>query len=313
MFLRGYAQLASVMLLLGLARAGFVFSLSVLDASQLDPNPSLHGFACLSPMPLIVDLAKVNSSVFLRSFVCLELSLPALDSAGLDSFASLRQLLRLESAAFPVGLGRIGFCFPLSVLQHCHLDSPLPLHSLSHLGFTLFVLDYAHMEFSVFLHSFSHASLSLSALNFVKMGLLLSARSSARIELLVLAIGCSRVGLAFSLFVIDAGHLELSTPVRSIVRMALSAFALDLLHSGSLVSMQAHGRVGRCVSIYDRSTFDFFLLVLDFAMTGFLSSLRSFVHLGVPLLTFDTCQLDFVLPLRSLARGDLLLLIFGLV
>ena len=69
MFLRGYAQLASVMLLLGLARAGFIFSLSVLDASQFDPSPSLHSFTCLSPMPLIVDLAGVNSSVFLRSFV----------------------------------------------------------------------------------------------------------------------------------------------------------------------------------------------------------------------------------------------------
>ena len=313
MFLRGYAQLASLMLLLGLARAGFVFSLSVLDASQLDPNPSLHSFACLSPMPLIVDLAGVNSSVFLRSPVCLELSLPVADSSRLDSFASMRQLLRLESTAFPVGLGRIGFCFPLSVLEDCHLDSPLPTHSLSHPGFILFALDYAQMEFSVFLHSLSQASLSLSALNFAEMGLLLSARSSARIELLLLAIGCSRVGLAFSLFVIDTGHLELSTPVRSFVRMALSAFALDLLHSGSLVSMQAYGRVGSRVSICDRSTFDFFLLILDFAMGGFSASLRSFVHLGIALSAFDTCQPDFVLLLRSLARGDFLLLIFGLV
>ena len=96
--------MAFPLLLFGLARLGFVFSLFLVDAAHFDFLPLVHSFLCLSLVLLVLDTANMDSSVSLRSSSHLEVSSPALSSTGVDSLMLVRQLACSESGFLVLGM-----------------------------------------------------------------------------------------------------------------------------------------------------------------------------------------------------------------
>ena len=112
---------------LGLSCPGFVFVLSVTDASRF-------GFL-----------------VSVRQLTCCGSSLSVLNFGHFDSSILLRNSVRVGSILSLFGMCWVGF--PLFVFHHCTVGSSLLLHSFSWLGFMLFPVDMIFVGFMMFLRS----------------------------------------------------------------------------------------------------------------------------------------------------------------
>lgn len=184
MLLRNFAQVGFLLFLLGLSRAGFVFSLSVIDSTTLDfsmlPKSSGHPGLVLS----VFNFADVELLLFVRSFICVELACSVVGLARIGSVYSLSVLDKttLEPLLFVQSFSCLGFALP--VLSFSTVSSSLPLRSISCLGFSVLVFGKSQFE------------LSVSALDWITVGFPISVQSRAR--------------TASYLFVLSFGHLGLS-------------------------------------------------------------------------------------------------------
>lgn len=118
--LRQHAQVESVVLLVGLSCADFVFSLSVLFASHLDPSLSLRSLACVDLVMSALNLGQLGSSVLTRNYARVNLSMSV------------------------AGTVRLGLSPPL--LSGLHMDSTLSVRSYARLELVMLVLDRAHID-----------------------------------------------------------------------------------------------------------------------------------------------------------------------
>ena len=115
------------MLLLGLSRAGSVFSPSLVDVTTLGSLPSARSMARLELLLSILKHQHIGFSLFTQSHTCFELIVP---SSGSGNSGSL-----------------------LLVLDYVLLGLLPSTQSFAHCGLALPTLDFLHLGFSVLSHS----------------------------------------------------------------------------------------------------------------------------------------------------------------
>lgn len=169
------------MSILGLARFGSLFSLSILDSAVLGSSMSVRSFARLGSSISILNFVHVGASFSLRSFG------------------------RMGSSLSLFGLTRFGSLFSLSVMDCIHLGASLAIRSFAKFGASLSVLDFVTLSSSVSVRSFARFGSSLSVLDFVHFASSMSMRSFCRL------------GSAIS--ILDFAHIGSSLSVRSFARI----------------------------------------------------------------------------------------------
>eukprot|EP00913_Durusdinium_trenchii_P009304 g8743.t1 len=313
MLLRGL-----MLLVLGLTRAGFVFSPSVVDTANLGSAPLPRSFSHPGLAALILGFEHLESSVSLRCFACLEFScsvlgllrmglpLLVLDSAppGFSSsvqsstcseslpfilgFGQVEPLMPLRSHAcldlpvFLLGLSRIGLVFMLPVFEKVSFGSNLPLRSFAWSGSATLVVGFSHSNSSSSLRGFACAGPAIS----------------------VLGSSC----LSSSPFVLDFVTVGFLTPTRSVSRMDLAMFALQVAHVGLPLFLRGYVWLGSQLLVMGMSRVGsiFVLPVMEGTKLGFATFLHSFArlsHVGLVILVLDGCTLGLALSLHSFFRS----------
>ena len=301
------------------------FSLFLLDMALIDLFMSLQ-----SP-------ARLDSSVSLFDVGCLGPPLP------LQSFA------RCGLTPFVVGLTCADFVFLLFVLDDCSLGPPLPvqspicsdfvvpapdfLHSDSALflrslcqtelpvsayksalmGSPLFLLGEAHPESLFFAQSFSHLGVFTSMFESASSGFVSSMRSFVRPDFAVSLLGSSRVGLVFSMLVVDMNQLDFVLLVKSFIHMDSLMPVFDFSEVDLLLPLRSLAQMGLTSLVLLVSHIDsvFSLLVMDMLPLESLMSSHSFGQVGLLLLLFDMMKAGSMLLPQSPARLDLTLFVLG--
>ena len=294
-----------------------------------DLAASVLGKAPLDFMVPIIELAKSEPSISLRSPARLDSALLALDCGAVGPSPFARQLVHLGSSASLLGLSRLGSVSSLPVVSSASFGSPLSPHSLARSGLLPSVLNYAHLEPTLLLQamtqpgssvsiygvcsfqyaaampvlcqltlgsqtllrSFACLGLAISVVDFAHIGPSMFTRSSARTELSAFLTGLSRVG--FSLLVILSTHPELSTFIKSFNHLEPSVLAMLLAHTGLPTSPRSHSCIGFAASAAGlcNSGSIFSPSVIDKSNLDSFLPTRSFAHCD-----FDTSVSDLLRP-----------------
>ena len=272
--LQGHAKMELVMLVIGLMRVGFVFSLSVIDSAYFGSPTSLQGSSKLGLVMLLADHVASGPTIPLRSFSRLGSTLFVLDFSKVDPSLLLHQIARVGLTLSLCGLSRLGPFVP--VLDLAKLDLLLPLRSSACPGPLVLILDSGHPDFSAFIRDF------------------------ARLEFSVPTLGISRADFVSFLPLIDRTHLDPSMPLRSPACLESAVLLLDhnvpesspFAHSfaqlgplilvlfatdlGPALPSRQFAHVALSLSVFGLSRLGSFLSPLDVATMGSFPSLRSF-------------------------------------
>ena len=282
---RSPAHLGFSFLLIGSSCVGSVFSLSVIESSQLGSMLFLHSYSCLGLVlpaldflhlefssPLrghtyfgflflvfgmtkpasqlsVLDFVTTAFSVSLRSPARLGSSLLVLDFAHVDSPVLVRSFVHPGLVASTLGVARLGFIFSLLVVDYTFSDSLLSARSMLWLEPTLSVLDFLHPDLSMSPQSFAYMGSGMLALDFLHMGSLASLRSHIYPGSITPAFGMSRAGFVFPLSVIECARLGPFSSVHSLACSDLAVLAFDLLHLGFHIPLKSSSCPGSIVSV----------------------------------------------------------------
>ena len=263
--LRELARLEASTLIFGIARAGSVFFLPVVDKVQLGFPPLLRSSAR-------VDLFLLASNSASPGFFVSSQSPARLGPATFVSACSssgppppLRGPGQPGFTVFVSGTARLGPIFFLPVAAHAHLGFSLSLRSFARVGPACFVCASAHLGFLASSRSLAQLDVPVPVPMFSHLGLSMPSRSLGRAGSLVLVFGASRSG-------------SVSAPS-----------VPDLLQLGSLLSLRAHARPGPSASI------------TDFLAPGSFASSRSPACPGPTSLLADCAKVGLPPPPQSLS------------
>lgn len=314
---RNPARAEPSVLAFGLSRPGFVFVLSVVDRTCLDPSVSVHSPSQIDfPMPTS-DHAHVGLAVPSRGLCCVELLVfvlatcsvgffpPVMDFAFVDSSMLLRSLTRLDLAMFPFDAQSISLSMFLQ--SSARLEPSVLLPGLSRAGpvFVLSVIDMALLGFSLLVRSCVCLGSGPSMVDASALGSLTFLKSFTCLGFVVLVVGLSRVGFVSLLSVIDKVHFDPSSLIQSFG------------HLDSLVLVVDFAMVGSPALIRSPACPDSALPMLDFSKMESAMSLRSSLRVGLlvlptgsswvgsvsSLLVIDDSHLGFIIFCRSAERG----------
>ena len=167
-----------------------------------------------------------------------------------------------------------------------HIGSLLPLQSCGRTEFVLSAFDFLNLDFLLPLQSCSCASSPLSVFS-SSFGLLLSSPDSFQLELLLLlhSMACfgfrptapDFVAMGPILFSKSYSHLDFCFVAFDVLRLEISCFVPDLLHSGTFIPFKSCVRAGPMILAFSHLQMDFMLFTLDCATLDLMLSLRSFV------------------------------------
>lgn len=300
----------------GLSYLGFIFFLSVIDATHFDPvlfaRSFAHpGFAALAsdlaafglptsfhssghlepalsalgpvrvnPTPSIVDVDHVGFTASVRSFARSGSAALAPDPVHFGSPTPAKSLVRLGSAALTSGIQRPGSLYSLPVIDKAMLGPPLSLHSPACSESASLVLD------------------------FLRPGPSLSVRGSVRLGLLAPMAGLSRAGSVFPLLISDCREVEPSLLLRSPAWLDLSLSTSYAAHLEPLLLLRSSSRLDSQVLLSGVMCVGLALLVFNICTLGSLMSLRSFACLGPTISALDLAHMGSSLSTHSYGRLD---------
>ena len=348
MLLHSYVRVGLALLCWGLSRIGFVFALSVLDATQLGSLLSVRCFTCLDSfaftlnfahvdfpsfvrnhlqpaLPMFVfGIVRVNSSVSIFDFGITDFSLSlhspaqldspllALDFAKLDFPFLLRQFTHLEPAASIFGLSRAGFVFSLFLVDAATFSSLLSIQSLTCMGFAAPAMDFLRLDFSISIRSSGRVGSAVSAFDFLRLDFALFLRSYSRLDPSAFIPGLTRFDFLPSVF--DAMTLGFTLSLQSHAYLGPSSPALDVAHMGLLTLVRNPVCFDFFVSVFgcSRPGSVFSLPVMDTVTIGSSFSPHSFARFGSFVLTLDFVKIDSSLLLRQFAYAEPTVFLFGL-
>ena len=346
--LRQLACLDLGVLIFGLSRAGFVFSLLVVDRTNFEPSMSPRNYAHLGSVAPALDLLHLGPPVFMRCFCQAGFAMSASDYLRPDSTLFLQSSSRTEPTAFVLGRARTE---PLvSLLDWITMDFSLSLQSPAHLSPTSSALDFAHMDLlpsvrdpacfdffssavgcvrsgSVFSlspmdvmtiasfmlsRSFARLGSLLPTSDFAKLDFPALLRQLAQLESPVLVVGLSRVGFVFALSTVDVACGGFPLPLRSLAQMDLFLLASDFGMLSSSVSLRHFACMGPLLFVCGLSRSELLTSLFD---AGHLDSslfARSFTRLGLFLLVLDVAHCDLSMLTRDFVRPESAILVSGL-
>ena len=256
--LQAPGKMELVLLVFGLTRVGFVFSLSVIDSALFGFLASLQSSAKLGLALLLADHVASDPTIPLHSFARSGSTLFVLDLSKFDPSLPLHQHARLGLTLSLCGLFRLGPFMPLFDLAKFELA--LSLRSSACPGPLVLILEFSHPDFLTFIHDF------------------------ARLEFSLPTSGISRADFVFFLPVIDSTHLDLSILLRSAACLESALLVLD------------HSVIESSPFPHSFAQLGLFILVLFATSPGPALPLRQFAHVALSLSVFGLSQLGSFLP-----------------
>ena len=313
--LQSFGQTGSPLSLAGVARLDP--SLFVLDAVTMASSLSLRSPARSDLVLLVLDLGHLEFLLSIRSMARCDLMMPAfsqtrlgflalaLDFAHFDFLPFLQSFSKPDLVVFALDFLRME---PLLFFRSFGCAEPLlSAFGTACTGSSLLVLDFLHLGLSLLPRQSAHLGPVVLVLDLLKLGFPSSMRSHARMDSIASTLGLTRTGSVFSLSVISSAHLELLLLTQALGCLELVVFVLDFLRSDSSSSVRSSARFGLAFSVCGRLQLGSSLLVLEHAMLGFPTSIRSFARSGSALSVFDFLHLA---PLPSAQSFDHLELTF---
>eukprot|EP00435_Cladocopium_sp_Y103_P006375 s4706_g2.t1 len=234
------AQLDSFLLLLELARPGFV--LLALDCAVSGSTTSLRSIACFDLLILLLEASTLGLLMFMQSYSHMGFRLPAIGLTRTGSvFAlSLMGAIHVEPSSFIRSLARPDSC--MLVLDFTKSDFLVSLRDVTHSGFTLscfglsragfiFALsltDAAHMDLSLLAQSLTHIAFFTLTCDFSNVGLALFSKNLGRLSSTIFVMGMSCI--ASSLLILCSMQVGPPVLVQSFAHSALAVFACGFEH-----------------------------------------------------------------------------------
>ena len=329
MFCRQYSRIESAVSVFGLSRVGFVFLLSVIDASTSGSLASVRSFARLGSALFTLDFSNVESLMLVHNYVrvglallCWGLSrigfvfaLSVIDATQLGSLLSVRCFTCLDSVAFTLGFDHIDF--PSFVRNHLQPALTMFVLGMVRVDSSVSIPDFGTVDFSLFLHSPAQLDSALLALNYAKLDFPFLLRQFAHLEPTASIFGLSRAGSVFPLFLVDAATFSSLLSLQGHACMGSVAPALDLLRPDLSISTRSCGRVGSAASAFDFLRLDLALflrshsrldpspLIPGVTRFGFLASLFDGITLGSTLSLQSHAYLGPLSPVLDVAHMGL--------
>ena len=323
LLLRGFVYLSSSLLALRNVKLGIFISAS--DWACLDSPSSTHGFAHFELAAAVLNHQNPDLALLLKGlgrtgfaisafglhWLELPVFVPSLLHSG--SFLLLRGPTCPEIPSLVPNFVHIGLSLLLQspsrldslmfVLDLCDTESLLPVRSLScpdlsllvtglicfEFVSSLLVIDAARFELALSPHSPSWPELFLSVLSSGSADPLLLTKGFSWLGVALLLSGSMRADSLFALLVMDVSHSGAFLSMQSFAKADLAAFVLDPACAGTSMPTQCPQRP------------DSLMLICGS------------VHSGLSLAVLDFAHLDFLLPIRCMARCDLAPSLNGLV
>eukprot|EP00435_Cladocopium_sp_Y103_P024796 s154_g6.t1 len=180
--MRSCIDLGLATLILGLTRAGSVFSLFVVSSALSEPSLFAKSSACFGFPTLVPDLLHLGFFLPIHSFSGVEftvllfglsragsISSPSLvDVTTLGSLPSAHSMLRLALLLSILDHQHVGFC--LFLQSHTCFELIMPTFGIGNSGSLVLVLDYVLPGLLPSTQSFVRCGLALSTLDFLHLG-----------------------------------------------------------------------------------------------------------------------------------------------
>ena len=273
--------------MLGLSRAGSVFSLSLLEVSQSELLTSLRSFSCgESPTPTM-DLAKVEPILFLQSHAQLGVAAPA------------------------IGMSCLGSVFVLSVIETAWLGFLLSPQSSSRPASCASAPGCIRPGSASPLRSSGKTSSPALALDLLRLEPLLLPRSYNRQDSAMLLVGLSRLELVSFLLVASMSRLGLFLPTRSLAQAGVAVSVLGFSHIGPFAFPRSSGQTGPVTSACSQACSGSPLPALNFVCSELLLLLRSSGRLSLSLPASNHCKAGPAVLLQSYASSGPVPSVFG--
>ena len=274
--------------MLGLSRAGSVFSLSLVEVAQSELLTFLRSFSCAESVASTMDLAKLELILFLQSHA------------------------RPEVAAPAFGMSCLGSVFVLSVIETAWIGLFLSSQSSSRPASCVFAPGCIQPGSASLLRSSGKISSSALALDLLRLESLLLPRGSHRPDSAVLLVGLSRIDFVSFLLVVSSSRLGLFLPTRSLAQPGVVVSALGFSHVGPLPFPRSSGQSGPVMSACSQACSGSPLPVLDFACSDPVLLLRSSGRSSLSLPALNHCKAGAAVLLQSYAISGPVPLVFGL-
>ena len=189
MFVFEYASIGPILSLQSMAHLGPV--LSAFDSAQIDSSLSIRSLICIGltlflngtlRFDVVKELSVVGAcflepSLFIQSFACVGSVSFALDFVSIEFLLLPQGLARLEPSIFVLGMSCMGSL--VSIVDYTQLDSMPSIFGSGQGGSSLLVLSRANLGFPLLPRSSARLESPASALFVVPLDSSLSLRSLA--------------------------------------------------------------------------------------------------------------------------------------
>ena len=313
---RAVAHLGLSAPVVGMARVGFVFFMLVLDLLNLDPFLPVRVSAHPGPPAFIMNYARLELLMLLRSFAHGELALPVFGLVWADPVFSLPVVSTASLGSSPLVRSFVCFEASASCYDYSAIGSAVSMRNSARLGFLMpafggvrsdpppLLLDYAQIGLPMPARSFCKTESSVPTLAFGSPGFVMSPRALSQLGLAASPVGLSRVGSVFFLSVVAAANLGLPLSVQSPARPGSGMPAVRCAAVGSPSLLRHHARPEAFASTVGlaRAGFVFSLPAISHGLLGPLMSLRSTGRSGLLAFAMGSVHSDFSTSFRSMAR-----------
>lgn len=286
--LRGCSCLELSLSLFGMARLGFVFSLSVLKYTHSGSFPSLRILTCPETFPFAIDSLHLSTSSLLQNSGHCSLLSFTFGLARSDTFLVVLNTIHPVSFSSPRTLPRSGITplvpdllhseLFLSFRRFAHTRSLLAVFGSSRTRSTLLVLNLGRLDLIPLSRSFAYLSAFVPMMDLVVFDSLSLMRFLFRSG-----------SVAPTL---DHVHVILMFPSRSFAHSGLASLASNHLHTDSLLLFRSFVRIGAA------------MFTPDYLHLGVMLSLKRFARCRVSMSTLNYLHLSVLLLSRSFVHAD---------
>ncbi len=215
----------------------------------------------------------------------------------------------LESVFAPFGLSRAGTSLPTA--DPAQFGPSSTFRSRGYAEAALFTSDHAHLDVPSLLRSFACLDNAMFVSDFVHVRSSFAFRSFTRAEFVLSTFGMARSALTPS--ATDFVHTDPGPSPQSLVCLNPSALVLDCLHSGLPLPLQNPARLDIAFISFGLARIELSLFAVNLVHSGLVLSARSHAQLGTVPLVPNPAHVGSPLLLRFHTRPNTVTLALNLV
>lgn len=267
----------------------------MLDSGHLASLTALHSFTCTDVPVLLSSISRADLLLLASDYLFLELPLSPRSFAAAGSSLLLFGLAWAEPSSSILDSARSGLFTPLRAFASPDLSTLVC--SLARIEALLFSLDLVNPDLGLSLRAFARIGPVVLVSDFARLEPPPSLRSAA----------C----MGSVPFTPDFIHPDPSLLMQSFAQAGAALLALDFLHPGALLPLKSFGRLEVPLPVLSATALDSLLLLHGFSRPGFLILIVGLSCIASLAFVLDLALLGFFSFLRSAGYFDLVLSVPG--